>query len=72
MNWWPCGIYLPVLASRFGQVVAADIEEAYLLHAARLRRTLPNLKPVRDDVCASSLPAQGFDLILCGAVQHVF
>jgi ubiquinone/menaquinone biosynthesis C-methylase UbiE len=67
-----CGIYLPVLAGLFGQVVAADIEEAYLLHAARLRQTLPNLELVRDDVCSSSLPAQGFDLILCTEViEHI-
>jgi ubiquinone/menaquinone biosynthesis C-methylase UbiE len=67
-----CGVYLPVLASLFGEVVATDIEEAYLRHAARLRQTLPNLELVRDDVCASSLPAQGFDLILCTEViEHI-
>jgi ubiquinone/menaquinone biosynthesis C-methylase UbiE len=67
-----CGVYLPVLASLFGRVVAADIEEAYLRHAARLRQTLPNLELVRDDVCASSLPAQSFDLVLCTEViEHI-
>jgi ubiquinone/menaquinone biosynthesis C-methylase UbiE len=67
-----CGVYLPVLASLFGRVVAADIEEAYLRHAARLRQTLPNLELVRDDVCASSLPEQAFDLVLCTEViEHI-
>jgi ubiquinone/menaquinone biosynthesis C-methylase UbiE len=67
-----CGVYLPVLAGLFGQVVAVDIETAYLRHAARLCSTLPNLELVRDDVCASALPAQGFDLILCTEViEHI-
>jgi ubiquinone/menaquinone biosynthesis C-methylase UbiE len=67
-----CGVYLPVLATLFGRVVAADIEEAYLRHAARLRQTLPNLELVRDDVCASSLPEQAFDLVLCTEViEHI-
>ena len=67
-----CGVYLPVLASLFGRVVAADIEEAYLHHAARLRQTLPNLALVRDDVCASSLPEHSFDLVLCTEViEHI-
>jgi 2-polyprenyl-3-methyl-5-hydroxy-6-metoxy-1,4-benzoquinol methylase len=67
-----CGVYLPVLAGLFGQVVAADIEDAYLSHAARLQQTIPNLELVRDDVCASTLPAQGFDLILCTEViEHI-
>jgi ubiquinone/menaquinone biosynthesis C-methylase UbiE len=67
-----CGVYLPVLASLFGRVVAADIEEAYLRHASRLRQTLPNLELVRDDVCDSNLPAQSFDLVLCTEViEHI-
>jgi ubiquinone/menaquinone biosynthesis C-methylase UbiE len=67
-----CGVYLPVLAGLFGQVVAVDIEEAYLQHASRLRQTLPNLELVHDDVCASALPAQGFDLVLCTEViEHI-
>lgn len=67
-----CGVYLPVLAGLFGRVVAADIETAYLRHADGLRQTLPNLELVRDDICASALPAQSFDLILCTEViEHI-
>jgi ubiquinone/menaquinone biosynthesis C-methylase UbiE len=67
-----CGVYLPALAGLFGRVVAADIEEAYLRHAARLRQTLPNLELVRDDVCASGLPEHSFDLVLCTEViEHI-
>lgn len=67
-----CGVYLPVLATLFGQVVAADIEAAYLQHAARLRRTVPNLELVRDDICATALPEHGFDLVLCTeVVEHI-
>jgi ubiquinone/menaquinone biosynthesis C-methylase UbiE len=67
-----CGVYLPMLAGLFGQVVAVDIETAYLRHASRLCPTLPNLALVRDDVCASALPEEGFDLVLCTEViEHI-
>jgi SAM-dependent methyltransferase len=67
-----CGVYLPLLAGLFGQVVAADVEPAYLQHAARLRHAQPNLELVSDDICASMLPARTFDLILCTeVVEHI-
>ena len=67
-----CGVYLPVLAGLSGQVVAADVEAAYLQHAARLRRTVPNLELVRDDICATALPEKSFDLVLCTeVVEHI-
>lgn len=67
-----CGVYLPVLAALFGAVVAADVEAAYLRHAARLRRSVPNLALVRDDICATALPAHSFDLVLCTeVVEHI-
>jgi SAM-dependent methyltransferase len=66
------GIYLPILAGMFGQVMAADVEAAYLRHATRLCQALPNLALVRDDICASTLPAHSFDLILCTEViEHI-
>jgi SAM-dependent methyltransferase len=66
------GIYLPTLAKLFGQVVAVDIEAAYLRHATRLCQTLPNLTLMGDDICASALPASSFDLILCTEViEHI-
>lgn len=66
------GIYLPTLAKLFEQVVAVDIEAAYLQHAARLCHTLPNLTLMDDDICASTLPEASFDLILCTEViEHI-
>jgi len=61
-----------VLAGLSGQVVAADIEAAYLQHAARLCPTLANLELVRDDICATALPERSFDLVLCTeVVEHI-
>jgi SAM-dependent methyltransferase len=66
------GIYLPVLARLFAEVVATDIEAAYLEHAAPLRHSLPNLQLAPDDICASAMPAASFDLILCTEViEHI-
>ncbi|MEH6582263.1 MAG: class I SAM-dependent methyltransferase [Halioglobus sp.] len=66
------GGYLPVLAAAAGEVVAADIEEAYLSQARALAVTLPNLSCVKDDITATELPAGGFDLILCTEViEHI-
>jgi SAM-dependent methyltransferase len=65
-------IYLPVLARLFGDVVASDIEAAFLKHAAPLRHSLPNLQLALDDICDSALPPAGFDLILCTeVVEHI-
>lgn len=65
-------IYLPVLARLFKEVVAADIEAAYLKHAASLRHSLPNLELALDNICASTLPPASFDLILCTeVVEHI-
>jgi SAM-dependent methyltransferase len=66
------GIYLPVLARLFAEVVASDVEAAFLKHAAPLRHSVPSLELVRDDICASSMPAASFDLILCTEViEHI-
>lgn len=65
-------IYLPVLARLFGEVVATDIEAAFLQHAAPLRHSLPNLQLVRDNICDSRLAPASFDLILCTeVVEHI-
>jgi 2-polyprenyl-3-methyl-5-hydroxy-6-metoxy-1,4-benzoquinol methylase len=66
------GVYLPTLASLFADVVATDIEAAYLKHAAPLRARFPNLKLVADDICDSAAPPHSFDLILCTEViEHI-
>ena len=65
-------IYLPVLARLFDQVVATDIEAAFLKHAAPLRDSLPNLQLALDNICDSTLPPASFDLILCTeVVEHI-
>ena len=66
------GLYLPVLAKRFEEVIAADIEDAYLNEASSLTAAHPNLRPLVDDITRSRLPEDGFDLILCTeVVEHI-
>jgi ubiquinone/menaquinone biosynthesis C-methylase UbiE len=66
------GVYLSLLAGLFAEVVASDIEAAYLKHAEHLCHAHPNLRLVADDVTASAMPAQSFDLILCSEViEHI-
>jgi SAM-dependent methyltransferase len=64
------GVYLPLLCELCAEVVAADVEEAFLGRARELAAERPNLRVVRDDVTA---PALGrFDLVLCTEVlEHV-
>jgi SAM-dependent methyltransferase len=65
-------IYLPVLARLFNEVVATDIEPAFLRHAAPLRHSLPNLQLALDNICDTALPPASFDLILCTeVVEHI-
>ena len=66
------GIYLPILAQLYDEVVALDIEQAYLNHASHLTSTHQNLLLKIDDITASSLPTASFDLILCTeVVEHL-
>lgn len=66
------GLYLPVLAERFREVVAADVEEAYLNHSRAVAERLPNVALLRDDITRSTLPDERFDLILCTeVVEHL-
>ncbi len=66
------GVYLPVLAELYDQVVGSDAEPAYLEHARRLSQQFPNLSLVADDITASRLQPKSFDLILCTEViEHI-
>lgn len=66
------GLYLPVLAAHFREVVASDIEEAYLSHARGLMVLHPNLSLVVDDITVTRLEVGTFDLVLCTEVlEHV-
>jgi SAM-dependent methyltransferase len=62
------GVYLPLLVSIADEVVAVDVEDAFLARA----RELPGVRAVRDDVTASALPAGSFDVVLCSEmIEHV-
>lgn len=66
------GVYLPTLARNFDEVVAADVERAFLTEAQSLRRLHPNISVVEDNIVASKLPAASCDLILCTEViEHI-
>ena len=66
------GGYLPVLAAIADEVVAADIEHAYLVQAQKHAESLPNLSCACDDITQTKLPAASFDLILCTEViEHI-
>jgi len=66
------GVYLPVLAELFDEVLASDVEPAYLRHARALTVRHQNLRLEVDDITATRLPRGGFDLILCSEViEHL-
>jgi len=66
------GVYLPLLAELFDEVVASDIEPAYLHSAHALTAVHENLSLQIDDITATTLPAGSFDLILCSEViEHI-
>jgi ubiquinone/menaquinone biosynthesis C-methylase UbiE len=66
------GVYLPTLATVATEVVAIDIEDAYLDRLRPLEREYANLRLVHDDILESSYPDECFDLILCSEViEHI-
>ncbi len=66
------GVYLPLLAGLYDEVVAADVEPAFLDQAHRLRETHRNLVPMADDITNTDLPPASFDLVLCSEViEHI-
>ena len=66
------GVYLPVLAEIADEVVASDIEPAFLRHAEATRADVPGLRTEVDDITRSALPPGSFDLVLCSEViEHI-
>jgi 2-polyprenyl-3-methyl-5-hydroxy-6-metoxy-1,4-benzoquinol methylase len=66
------GVYLPILAELYGEVVAADVEDAFLEQARGIAATHPNVTAVADDITRTDLPDASFDLILCSEViEHI-
>lgn len=66
------GVYLPHLAVRYGTVVAADIEPAYLAGIEPVLAAHDNLSLEVDDLEASKFDDGAFDMALCSEVlEHV-
>ncbi len=66
------GVYLPELAATSEQVVAADIEDAYLEQARTLAESDPKITVVCDDITATQLPEGEAQLVLCTEViEHI-
>jgi SAM-dependent methyltransferase len=66
------GIYLPVLSRHCGEVVAADVEPAYLAGIRQLAGEIGGLKLVVDDIQESRFKDDSFGLALCSEVlEHV-
>ncbi len=66
------GGYLPILAEVAQELVAADIEDAYLGQARAIAQTIPGLSCVKDDITATTLEPGSFDLVLCTEViEHI-
>ena len=66
------GVYLPLLADLFENVISSDIEEAYLVNLRSLQVSYPNVELITDDITCSRLTSKSFDLILCSEViEHI-
>jgi SAM-dependent methyltransferase len=66
------GVYLPTLATLYDEVVATDIEEAFLEHARKLAVEHSNLTVRADDITSSGLEPETFDTVLCSEViEHI-
>lgn len=67
------GIYLPVLAELFENVVAIDIEGSYIDNAKTIAREFPNVSVISDDITHTELDEKSFDLVLCSEViEHIY
>lgn len=66
------GVYLPLLARQFAEVVAVDIEAEYLEGALPFREQFDNISFMVDDITNSRLDTGSFDVILCSeVVEHL-
>lgn len=66
------GIYLPILAKHFAEVIGADIESAYLFGIQTLVTSVGNLKLVVDNIQDSRFEDESFEIALCSEVlEHV-
>jgi 2-polyprenyl-3-methyl-5-hydroxy-6-metoxy-1,4-benzoquinol methylase len=62
------GVYLDLLCELFAKVTASDVEDEYLDHVAAQATGHANLELAVDDIGATALEPQSFDLVLCSEV----
>jgi 2-polyprenyl-3-methyl-5-hydroxy-6-metoxy-1,4-benzoquinol methylase len=66
------GIYLPVLAELYDEVVGIDLQAGFVRHVREFTRSTPNIRVIEADINRVELPAESFDLILCTeVVEHL-
>ena len=66
------GPYLDLLCDLYTDVVASDIESEFLRYLAGAFGGRSNLSLLEDDITASALEPESFDLILCSEVlEHI-
>ena len=66
------GIYLPVLAELYEQVVGIDLQADFVRNARGFTRKYPNIRIIEADINRGELPTESFDLILCTeVVEHL-
>jgi SAM-dependent methyltransferase len=66
------GVYLPVLAELFDEVVGIDTQQVMLDYVRPLTRKYPNLRVVAADIATCGLPPASFNLIICSeVVEHI-
>ncbi len=66
------GVYLPVLAELFDEVVGIDTQEMMLDYVRPLTAKYSNLRVVAGDIANCGLPPASFDLIICSeVVEHI-
>lgn len=66
------GLYLPLLSQLSKSVIASDIEQEYLEHAAEVVGDLQNVECRTDDITETGLTPGVFDLMLCTEViEHI-
>jgi len=66
------GVYLPLQANLYHEVIATDIEEDYIRHARHVSTRHSNVTLLIDDIMSSKLPSACADLVLCTEViEHM-